>query len=73
MFVYHPARWAPLLPGGGEIKLLSSFDTPSCLYLIDGLFIPNRWSVSGDFNRLSFYFNHLSSHSKNVRCQRIPF
>ena len=27
MFVYHPALWAPLLPGGGELKLLSSFDT----------------------------------------------
>ena len=37
MFVYHPALWAPLLPGGGELKLLSSFDTPSIeiLYLLN--------------------------------------
>ena len=25
------------------------------------------------FKFLSVYFNHLSSHEKNVRCQRIPF
>ena len=32
MFVYHIALWAPLLPGGGELKVLSSFDTPSPVY-----------------------------------------
>ena len=45
MFVYHPALWAPLLPGGGELKLLSSFDTPSSPYYIN-----KNYSVTAGFS-----------------------
>ena len=52
MFVYHPALWAPLLPGGGELKLLSSFDTPSFsitqyLQQISKLYIIAQFSHNG--------------------------
>ena len=45
MFVYHPALWAPLLPGGGELKLLSSFDTPFSPYYIN-----KNYSVTAGFS-----------------------
>ena len=55
MFVYHPALWAPLLPGGGELKLLSSFDTPS-FFILDGEWIRGRGGIDGRVSiNLSLY------------------